>query len=224
MTKFLKNPLAIWVRWLLLKLFLESKNKGNKLTIEYLAFLKKCKVGYCNRIYDYSILTSVDLGDFTYVSDNCRINNTKIGKFCSIGPYVKCGIGKHPTRDFVSTHPVFFSNKRQCGVSFVDEVKFVENVTVNIGNDVWVGANAVIMDGVIIGDGVIVAAGAIVTEDVPPYAIVGGVPAKLIRYRFTEEVINRLLVLKWWDKDITWIKHRAGLFCNVHNFLEKAHD
>ena len=71
----------------------------------------------------------------------------------------------------------------------------------HIGNDVWIGLNATILDGVTIGDGAIVAAGAVVTKDVPPYAVVAGVPAKIIKYRFTESQIDFLLKFRWWEKD-----------------------
>jgi len=164
----------------------------------------------------------IKLGDFTYVSELCNINNARIGKFCSIGYSVKCGLGIHPSKTYVSTHPVFYSIKKQCGVTFVKEGKFKEHETVEIGNDVWVGACSIILDGVKISDGAIVAAGSVVASDVPSYAVVGGVPAKIIRYRFDEKTIDRLNLLKWWDKDINWIRDRSDLFCDINEFLEKT--
>lgn len=222
MKVLLKNPLTLWLRWLMAKVRLEFKHRDKCLRIEYLALLKGCTVGRSNRIYDNSILTQVDLGDFSYVNANCNINHTKIGKFCSIGQHVKCGLGAHPARGFVSTHPIFYSTMKQCGANFVSTDKFHEIAPVEIGNDVWIGCCAIIRDGVKIGDGAIVAAGAVVVEDVQPYAVVGGVPAKLIRYRFDEDTINKLTLLKWWDKDINWIKDRLDLFCNINDFLERA--
>ena len=156
----------------------------------------------------------------TYVAAGCHINYTKIGKFCSIGENVLCGLGRHPSDTFVSTHPAFYSTFKQCGVSFVQESKFDEYAPVTIGHDVWVGASALILDGVTIGDGAIIAAGAVVTGDVAAYAIVGGVPARLIRRRFNDDVIEKIRALKWWDKDIEWIRKNADLFSNVDRLLK----
>ncbi len=89
-----------------------------------------------------------------------------------------------------------------------------------IGNDVWIGSNVLIIGGIKIGDGAIVAAGAVVTKDVPPYAIVGGIPARIIRFRFDKEQINKLLELKWWNKDDDWLIKNNYLFCNVEMFFE----
>lgn len=221
MVKLFKNPMTIWAKWLLLASWLELKNKRNKLQIEYMAFLSGCRVGYANRVYPYTILANVDLGDFTYVADHCTLSQTRIGKFCSIGPYVKCGLGIHPSRLFVSTHPAFYSDLQQCGVTFVNKGKFTERLPVEIGNDVWIGAGSTIVDGVKVGDGAIIAAGSVVVKDVPPYAVVGGVPAKLIRYRFDEDSIKKLLLLKWWDKDRKWIQARVDKFCNINDLLER---
>lgn len=221
MKAVLKNPLTFWLWWLVAKLRLEFSHRGKGLKIEYMAFLKGCVFGGHNRIYDYSTLTRVTLGDYSYVADHCNINDTRIGKFCSIGPHVLCGLGAHPVRTFVSTHPVFYSTMEQCGVSFVSEERFQERSPINIGHDVWIGARAIILDGVAIGDGAIVAAGAVVTKDVPPYAVVGGVPAVLIRYRFNEEIIGKLLALRWWDKDATWIRSRIGRFSDPVAFFDQ---
>lgn len=145
-----------------------------------------------------SVLTNVEMGSYSYIGENAQLHNVIIGKFCSIAPSVKIGLGNHPT-SFVSTSPVFFSQKKQCGISFADTEYFNENLRTYIGNDVWIGVNAYIKDGIKIGDGAIIGAGAVVVKDVPPYAIIGGVPAKIIKYRYTTDIINRLMKIKWWD-------------------------
>ena len=89
-----------------------------------------------------------------------------------------------------------------------------------IGNDVWIGANVYLMDGVMVGDGAIIASNALVTKDVPPYAIVGGVPAKVIKKRFEEDKIDFLLDFKWWEREESWIRNNAEKFTNIENFYK----
>lgn len=173
--------------------------------------------GY-NAIGEDTMFTG-SIGTGSYIGQNCEIS-AQIGKFCSIGSHVITVQGTHPV-NMPSTHPAFYSPSKQSGITFVSEKLFDEETgkTV-IGNDVWIGTRTTILGSVNIGDGAIIAAGAVVTKDVPPYAVVGGVPAKVIKYRFDEDQISKLLELKWWDKDIEWLRENSYLFCNLKKFME----
>jgi acetyltransferase-like isoleucine patch superfamily enzyme len=191
------------------------KNKGKNLTVMYLAQASNdCSFGIYNVLYSKSILSNVILGDFSYVGERNRIFNAQIGKFCTLGPDLLIGLGKHPT-NFVSIHPIFYSIKKQCGITFADRPYFCEYQDIEIGNDVWIGARSIILDGVKIGNGAIVAAGSVVNRDVPPFAIVGGVPAKIIRFRFDEKTILKIENSKWWDQNLKWLKENFKYFHNV---------
>lgn len=220
MRLLLKNPLTIWFKWLIKKIIMEIKFKEKHLKIGYLSTCIDCKFGLYNTIYNNVLLNNVEIGDFTYIFENTLIIKTKIGKFCSIGPNVKCGLEKHPTKDYVSTHPIFYSSLKQAQITFADKNYFEESGgVVEIGNDVWIGANVIIKEGVRIGDGAIISAGAVVTKDVSPYAMVGGVPAKLIRYRFSEDQIAFLMGFKWWDRDIDWLMNNFKVFHDIQKLM-----
>jgi len=145
------------------------------------------------------VYKNVRIGDYTFVNEDTRIdpNTVSIGKYCSISHGVKIGLGPHPVSFFTSS-PFFYSPSR----GLVKEKGYDEleqgGPTV-IGNDVFIAANAVVLAGVIVGDGAVVAAGSVVTKDVPPYAIVGGIPARVLRYRFDDKIIQRFLRVKWWN-------------------------
>ena len=213
----IKNPLTIWFIRLLKSKILEYKNKNLKMG--YMSSASKCSFGIYNTIHDNVHLNEVDLGDFTYITENTNISKVTIGKFCSIGSDCKIGLGKHPSKIFVSTHPIFFSTLNQVQISFSDKNYFKEFDEITIGNDVWIGTDVLIVDGVNIGDGVIVAAGSVVTKDIPPYAIASGVPAKIIRFRFEILEIEKLLKLKWWDMDIKYLKNNFTKFHDIKDFL-----
>lgn len=175
-----------------------------------------------------SILKQCDVGIFSYCAYDCRLEKTKIGKYCSIGPRVSAGFSNHPTNTWVTTYPAFYLNLRKVvGYSFYEGESFLYNpyrysekpyLTV-IGNDVWIGADVKILDGVTIGDGAIIAAGSVVTKDVPPYAIVAGVPAKVLRYRFTPAQIEFLESFKWWNKSKEWLSNNQKYFNNIDKFI-----
>lgn len=211
----LKNPLTVWLVKLIKVKILEYKNRDKFLKIGYMSSVTNCKFGVFNTIYNDVSLNNVNLGDFTYIAEDTKISRTSIGKFCSIGSDCKIGLGKHPAKDFVSTHPIFFSTLKQAQITFADRDYFEEFENIEIGNDVWIGANVIVVDGVKIGDGVIVAAGSVITKNIPPYTIVGGVPAKIIRYRFEKEEIEKLLKLKWWDMDVKYLKNNFKKFHDI---------
>lgn len=156
------------------------------------------KLGECSHLAPGCIVNHSTIGKYSYVCRNSLIQNTTIGNYCSISNDVLCGLGCHPLDRF-STSPVFYKKNNPLHYALVkDDESIVEYRSISIGSDVWIGARATILDGVSIGHGAVVASGAVVTKDVPPYAIVGGVPAVIIRYRFDDETIKRLLATNWW--------------------------
>lgn len=163
------------------------------------------------------------LDEFTYVSINSIIVNSYIGKYCSIGPNVFCGWGIHPTEG-ISTSPMFYSTKRQNGISLSEEDKIEENQPIIIGNDVFIGANVTILDGVEIGDGAVIGAGAVVSKDIPPYSIAVGNPIKIIKKRFTNNQIEVLKKNKWWEWKGERINQVEKQFFQIDDFLNSLDD
>jgi acetyltransferase-like isoleucine patch superfamily enzyme len=164
-------------------------------------------------------LDKVTLGDYTYVAVNSNISHTKIGKFCSVGPNFLCGSGIHPITG-ISTAPMFYSTLKQNGMTLSVKDKIEERKLITIGNDVFIGGNVTILDGVQIGHGAVIGAGAVVSKDIPPYAVAVGSPIRIIKYRFTEEQINQLLKIKWWDFDSNKLKEVETYFNDIDKFIE----
>lgn len=177
------------------------------------------KMGRFNVLFSNATVINSTIGDYTFIQRNSFINCAEIGKFCSIAMNVHVGPGQHPTV-FVSSHPAFYSSSQPLAKTFSQTDKYDPFKKVIVGHDVWLGQNCVVMDGVKIGIGAVVGAGAVVTRDVPAYAIVGGVPAGLIRFRFDEEVRKLLLESQWWDWPEQQIMQYIDNFSNVNLFLE----
>lgn len=194
------------------------KNYNKKIDIGYFAIVSKVHFGNFNVIYSRVTLSNVKMGNYVYVATNSNISNASIGSFCSIGPNVSIGLGIHPV-DFISTFPAFYSTNKQCLTTFTNENLFIEEATVVIGNDVWIGAGVIILDNISIGDGAIIGAGAVVTKDVEPYSIVGGIPAIEIRKRFSAEEITELLKIKWWNNDDNWLQKNYKMFSTKSDFF-----
>lgn len=167
------------------------------------------------------------IGIGTYIGDNGRLPKASIGKFSSIGKNLYVVLGIHPLQ-YVSTHHFAYSNiLKSVGLSFSQSIKSTtvkytsDNFTVKIGHDVWIGDNVSILSGITIGHGAVLATGAVITKDVPPYAIVAGVPGKILRYRFSQEEIDFLLNFQWWNKDLNWIEENVSLFSDMNLFYNK---
>ncbi|MFZ5570355.1 MAG: CatB-related O-acetyltransferase [Thermodesulfobacteriota bacterium] len=197
-------------------------------------FGHNCRVGWkvsfegMNKLTDRVTFFDSHIGYASYVGDDSVIVKTEIGRYTSIASGVKTISGLHPTSMFVSTHPCFYSLQKQSGFTYVgeqlfDEGKYLDEkngISIVIGNDVWIGANTIIMPGIKVSDGAIIAAGSILNQNVEPYGIYGGAPARLIRYRFSSEQIEFLLRLKWWDKDKNWLQENAHLFDDIDKFIQ----
>lgn len=173
-------------------------------------------LGVRTRIDRNNFLSNVALGDFSYTGPFDMIFHCEIGKFVSISYGVTIGAPEHKYH-LLSTHP-FIYNKEFC---ILDEGQLIRNDKFDkpliIGNDVWIGCNVTILRGVTIGDGAVIGANSLVNKDVPPYAIVAGCPARIIKYRFEEEVIKKIHELRWWNWDIDKIRKNANLFTKEIN-------
>lgn len=153
---------------------------------------------------DVDVRMDVTIGDHSYCSTGTVLfNGTTLGRFCSIGYHVQIGCPEHPL-EFLSTSPSVYRKSR--AARHVDWPKDDILTPATIGNDVWIGSSAVVLQGVRIGNGAVVAAGAVVTKDVPDFAVVGGVPAKLIRKRFQPELESKIAESKWWEREISEIE------------------
>lgn len=179
----------------------------------------KTKIENPVRLYSPYKVKESEIGAYTYIAFNSQIRNVKIGKFCSIGPNFFAGWGIHPTNG-ISTSPCFYSIKKQCGYSFSKMNKIEERKPILIGNDVFIGANVIVLDGVIIGDGAIIGAGTIVSKNVPPYAIVAGNPMRILRYRFTPEVIDNFQKIQWWNYPKDKLNQIEAFFFDIDAFIE----
>lgn len=195
--------------------------KNHSLIIEFRAKapLKAKFEGY-NKLSHHAYFSG-ELGYASYVGANSVVVG-KIGRFCSIAEEVTFLTKTHPVKEYVSTHPAFYSIKKQSGFTYVDRQLFNEEPLldnsqygIEIGNDVYIGYGATIIAPCRVGNGAIIAAGAVVTSDVPAYAIVGGVPAKIIKYRFSIDSIEYLETIKWWGKDSAWLSKKASFFSSI---------
>ena len=193
-----------------ISIYIGSLFSWKKITNKHISFTalwdKNTSFSKYSHILHGAKLHDVKIGKYSRVGVGCQITSADIGNFTAIGKDTVITVGQHPT-NYLTSHSIFYL-KGNWGWhdDWIAPIDFIKNKRVSIGNDVWIGRQCIILDGIKIGDGAIIATGAVVTKDVPPYAIVGGVPAKIIKYKFSQEIIYRLEEIKWWnlsDEEIT---------------------
>ncbi|HFQ5034198.1 TPA: CatB-related O-acetyltransferase [Vibrio vulnificus] len=172
------------------------------------------KVGEGTVVEKQCLISNSHIGVYSYIGNESRIFGTDIGNFSSIGPRVIIGENEHLMNKITTSNYLHSEFARK-------EYTTTNSRRTSIGSDVWIGAGAFIKKGINIGHGSVVGAYSVVTKDVPPYAIVCGIPANIIKFRFTEHVIEKLLTINWWDKDIKLILENKAAFdeANFDNLI-----
>lgn len=183
-----------------------------------LASLKRTHFGFDSKVEAGTSCSNVTFGDHSFAGYDCEIYDASIGSFCSIANNVLIGAPMHPY-NWVSTSPVFYEGRDSVKTKYSNHSRGKKK-TVMIANDVWIGKGAVIMPGVKIADGAVIGANAVVTKNVDAYSIVGGVPARHIKYRYNNEVLARMRKTRWWELERKDLKSIALYANDTEKFLD----
>ena len=193
-------------------------------TIHPSARVVNSTIGSWTEIGPQCDLEEVTMGDYSYAIRDVVAIYTTIGKFCSIASHVRINPVQHPMHRVSQHH--FTYRPKQFALKDSDDEAFFNwrrSRSCTIGHDVWIGHAAIIQSGVTIGTGAVIGSGAVVTKDVEPYEVVVGVPAKSIRKRFPDEIIQKLLAIRWWNWNRRELEERFDEFMDIDKFIKKYH-
>lgn len=190
--------------------------KLHRPAIKYSKVHKTSKIEGGSRFY----FSSMD--KYSFCGYNCDIYHAQIGSFSSLGNSVIIGGGIHPM-EWASTSPVFYSGRDSVKAKFSEYDRTAVKMTI-VGHDVWIARSVIILPGVVIGNGAVIGAGSVVTNSIPPYAVAVGNPAKVIKYRFTESVCERLLESEWWKIDESLLRIHAKYIRTPELFLKSLNE
>lgn len=177
------------------------------------------RIASSSKVESGSSIVNVQMDKHSFCGYDCEIINCEIGKYCSIANCVFIGGAEHPL-SWVGTSPVFYKGRDSVKLK-LSEYERDESKITYIGNDVWIGYRASIKAGVRIGNGAVIGMGAVVSKDVPPYAIVVGNPAKIVKYRFDEGTMKMLDESMWWERDEKVLRSVAKYVKTPHLFIEE---
>ena len=191
-------------------------------TLDPTAVVQDCRFGRYTEVGAQVHMSDCSLDDYSYLCRGCELIGTDIGKFANIAAMVRINPGFHPM-DRPSQHHFTYRLSRY-GLADADDEAFFgwrQRQRVQIGHDTWIGHGVVIMPGVRIGHGAVVGSNSVVTRDVPPYAIVAGAPAKVLRMRFARDIADALMATAWWDWDHETLAERLADFSDLRRFLHR---
>lgn len=182
--------------------------------------IKDSHIGIYTSFGPFTEISESVIDDYTYLMQNCQVQYSDVGKFCSIASYVRLHPVNHPMWRPTTHHMTY--RRKSYGMGDTDDGEFFDwrrGNKVTIGHDVWLGHNVTVHAGVTIGHGAAIGSGSVVTKDIPPYAVAVGVPAKVIKYRFSDDVIEKLLDIKWWDWPCEKLKDRLEHLTDMQKLL-----